>query len=309
MRNLALAVVLALALGGALILLLGYLDDTVKTPEDVQRVTGKVSIGLIPKLADSDWDVALTDLRSASAEAFRGLRTNLQFATAGQDVKTILVTSVRPGEGKSTTLLHLGLVLAQAGQRVVLVDADLRRPQLHRLAKVANRAGLTDWLVGEPGAQLAPLLQSTEVTSLEILPTGPLPPNPTDVLSLPRMAEIIAHLESMADIVLIDSAPLAFSDALVLSQYVDGSLLVVESGKTRTKDLAEAAESFRQADKRLIGTILNKVNVGRGGYRKYEYYRSYYRDDDMPMLDPSRVPTATPMPRRRAGRFSLRRAS
>jgi non-specific protein-tyrosine kinase len=300
--------VLSLVLGGALILLLGYLDDTVKSPEDVQRVTGKVSIGLIPKLSDSDWDVALTDLRSASAEAFRGLRTNLQFATAGQDVKSILVTSVRPGEGKSTTLLHLGLVLAQAGQRVVLVDADLRRPQLHRLANLPNRAGLTDWLVGEPGSELAPLLQWTDVPSLEILPTGPLPPNPADVLNLPRMGEIIAHLESIADMVLIDTAPMAFSDALILSQYVDGSLLVVESGKTRTKELAGAFETFKQADKRIVGTILNKVDIGRSGYRKYEYYRSYYRhDDDTPMLDPNEVPATTP--RRRAGRFLTRRAS
>lgn len=307
-RNIALAVVLSLALGVGVILLLGYLDDTVKTPEDVQRLTGKISIGLIPKVASTSWDDALTDSRSPAAEAFRGLRTNLQFATAGQNIKTLLITSARPGEGKSTTALQLGLVLAQAGQRVILVDADLRRPQVHRLAGLPNRAGLTNLLLAEPGAEMQPLLQWTDVPSLEILPTGPLPPNPADILNLPRMGDIIAHMESISDIVLIDTPPMAFSDALILTHYADGALVVVEAGKTRTKEVAETVHAFEQAGMPVTGTILNKVDFGRSGYRRYEYYRAYYdRDNDTPRIGEEEVARATQ--RRSRSWFPLRRAS
>lgn len=309
MRNLALAVALSLVLGIGLVLLLGYLDDTVKTPEDVQRVTGKISIGLIPKVTSAvNWEEMQADPRSAAAEAFRGLRTNLQFATAGQNVKTLLITSARPGEGKSTTALQLALVLAQAGQRVILVDADLRRPQVHRLAGLPNRAGLTNMLLAGPGAEMQPLLQWTDVPSLEILPTGPLPPNPADILNLPRMGDIIAHLESISDMVLIDTPPMAFSDALILTHFVDGALMVVEAGKTRTKELAEAAHAFEQSGMPISGAILNKVDFGRSGYRRYEYYRAYYdRDNDTPRIGSEDV---VPVPQRRQRSwFPLRRAS
>jgi polysaccharide biosynthesis transport protein len=305
--NTALAGVLGVVIATGLVVVLGYVDNTVKTPEDVQRLTGKAAIGLIPQLRSPDAIEPIANPRSPATEAYRGLRTNLQFATVGKSAKTFLVTSAGPSEGKSTTVMNLGVVLAQSGQRVILVDADLRRPRLHKLGGLHNRAGLTNMLIADAGSELFLYGQKTDVPSLLVVPTGPLPPNPADVLNSPRMGEIIRQLEARADIVLIDTPPMVFSDAQIVSGLVDGCLVVAQAGKTRASELRSTVEGLNQIGSSIYGIIVNRVNFGRAEYRRYEYYTTYYN------VDPETTPLVGgafgPLTRKRLSWFPIRRAS
>lgn len=283
--NIALAVVLGFAVASGLVLWLGYLDDTVKTPEDVRQITDAPALGLIPVMKNPEQFEAMTNLRSEAAEAFRGLRTNLQFATLSSPIHSLVVTSSRPGEGKSVTASHLGLVLSQGGQEVILVDADLRRPQLHHLTGVPNAAGLTNVLLSNNVLDLESLLQKTDLKNLRLLTTGPLPPNPADLLNSRRMEELLQRLEAMADIVVIDTAPVGFSDPVILTGQTDGVIVVANSGETRSKELERTFDILRQTGKPVFGTVLNMVSPDIESYRREKYYRDYYdRDTDTPMI-------------------------
>jgi non-specific protein-tyrosine kinase len=200
----------------------------------------------------------------------------LQFATLEQPIRSLVNTSPQPGDGKTATVTNLGAVLAQAGQRVILVDADLRKPQLHtHFGGVKNRAGLTNLLLAQPGDGLADaLLQPTEIPGLRVLTTGPLPPNPADVLNLPRMREILAYLEDAADIVLVDAPPMAVSDPLTISGLVDGVLLVMLGGRTRSGELTQVVQELTRTSTPLIGAVINRVDVKGDGF--YTHYASYY---------------------------------
>lgn len=279
--NTGLAGLLGLALGIGLVLVAGYLDDTVKTSEDVQRLSGSAAIGTIPVFQTGNGLEPVVNPQSLATETYRGLRTNLQFATAGRDIRSIAVTSARPGEGKSTTTANLGVVLAQGGQRVILVDADLRKPALHRAFGIANRSGLTNLLLLRGGdEELSGYLRPTAVEGLQVLTTGPLPPNPPDLLGSPRMSELIQRLEQLADIVLIDTPPLALSDPLIIAGHVDGVLLVTTAGQTRSKELVRALEELSRTSTPVIGVVLNRVKLEHDRY--YYYYYEYYRPDGRP---------------------------
>ena len=277
--NTALGGFLGVLMAAGAIVVLGYLDNTVKSAEDVQRITGRAAIGMIPQLESPGLIEPIVNPRSPSTEAYRGLRTNLQFASLGQNVKAIAITSAGPGEGKSTTVMNLGVVLAQSGQRVILIDADLRRPTLHKLGELNNRAGLTNMLIADAGSEVFLYCQKTDIPSLLVVPTGPLPPNPSDVLNSPRMGEIINQLKSRADIVLIDTPPLVFSDAQIVSGWTDGCLLVTYAGKTRSSDLREVVQALEQTGSNIIGVVVNRINFGRAEYRRREYYTTYYNAD------------------------------
>jgi capsular exopolysaccharide synthesis family protein len=277
--NVALGMFLGLVLAAGLVVLLGYLDNTVKTAEDVQRITGRAAIGMIPQLESPGQIEPIVNPRSPSTEAYRGLRTNLQFASIGQNIKSLVITSSGPSEGKSTTVMNLGVVLAQSGQRVILIDADLRRPTLHKLGELNNRAGLTNMLIADAGSEVFLYCQKTDIPSLLVVPTGPLPPNPADVLNSPRMGEIINQLKSRADIVLIDTPPLVFSDAQIVSGWTDASLLVTQAGRTRSNDLREVTKSLDQVGSHILGVVINRINFGRAEYRRREYYTTYYNAD------------------------------
>ncbi len=274
--NTALSGVLGLLIAAGLVALAGYLDDTVKTSGDVRRLTGKAALGSIPVLVSADGVESLRAPHSAAAERYRSLRTALQFATLGQPIRSLVITSPRPGDGKTATVTNLGAVLAQAGQRVILVDADLRKPQLHtHFSGVKNRAGLTNLLLAQPGDGLAgALLQPTEIPGLRVLTTGPLPPNPADVLNMPRMREILAHLEDAADIVLVDAPPMAVSDPLIIAGLVDGVLLVMVGGRTRSGELTQVVQELMRTATPLIGAVINRVDVKGDGF--YAHYASYY---------------------------------
>ncbi|MHB1294926.1 MAG: CpsD/CapB family tyrosine-protein kinase [Anaerolineae bacterium] len=203
--------------------------------------------------------VTLRDPTSPASEAYRTLRTNLQFAALDEAMQTILVTSPGPGEGKSTTLANLAVTMAQMDQRVIAVDADMRRPSLHRLFGLPNDAGLTTMMVDDQALENPPLLE-TSVKSLRLLPSGPLPPRPSDLLGSRRMLKVIERLLADADVLLFDAPPvMAVTDAVVLSTRVNGVLLVVSAGETKRDSAERAVERLKKVNAHLLGAVLNNV--------------------------------------------------
>jgi non-specific protein-tyrosine kinase len=203
--------------------------------------------------------VTLANPRSAVAEAYRTLRTNVQLSSIDEALRTLLVTSAGPDEGKSTTLANLGVAFAQAGHRTILVDSDLRRPSLHALFGIPNDRGLTTMLLQDDAP--APLVE-TPIEGLRLLPSGPVPPNPSELLASRRLEGAIARLVGDADLVLFDSPPaLAVSDAAVLSRRVDGVVLVVSAGRTRREHAARARQVLERAGARLLGVVLTNASA------------------------------------------------
>ena len=208
--------------------------------------------------------IALRDPRSPAAEAYRTLRTNIQFASLDKPLRTLLATSSAPDEGKSTTIANLAVTIAQAEQRVILVDCDLRRPTLHTLFDVPNSIGLTSMMLGE---QAVLPLQPTDVPGLMLLPSGPLPPRPADILGSRRMDAVIATLLEQADVVLFDTPPItSVTDAAVLATKVDGVLLVFRSGSTRRDRARDARRLLEKVNAHIVGVVLTDVRAERDQY-------------------------------------------
>jgi capsular exopolysaccharide synthesis family protein len=212
--------------------------------------------------------ITLTDPRSPAAEAYRTLRTNLTFAALDNPIVTLVVTSAAPGEGKSTVLANLGVAMAQGERRTILVDGDLRRPGLHGIFGVANDRGLTTMIVDEAALGDPPLVD-VGVDNLWLVPSGPLPPNPADILGSRKMEAVIAALKGRADVVLFDAPPIvAVTDAVVLGTKVDGVLLVMCAGRTRREHAQRARELLERVHVRIVGAVLNDAPLGitLGGY-------------------------------------------
>ncbi len=207
--------------------------------------------------------------KSPISEAYRTLRTNIQFSSLDKPLSTLLVTSTGPDEGKSTILANLAVTFAQAGNRVILVDCDLRRPSLHEIFGVDNLAGLTTLFIDEKGLDSdnnAPL-KDTSVPNLRILTTGQLPPNPSELLSSQRMGKIIESLKAQADFVLFDSPPiLAVTDAAVLARKVDGVLLVISAGKTKRDRAVKAKTMLDKVNAKVLGVVLNNAKLDSSLY-------------------------------------------
>lgn len=201
--------------------------------------------------------ITLSDPRSAAAEAYRTLRTNLMFSSVEQPIHTLLVTSSAADEGKSVLLANLATAFAQGGNKTILVDADLRKPSQHDIWGVSSERGLTTMIL-EDAALSTPPLVNTEVPNLQVLPAGPLPPNAADVLSSQRMTEIIGLLKARANYVLFDSPPvLAATDAALLGSKLDGVLLVVRAGHTRRDQAARARQTLERVHVRIVGAVLS----------------------------------------------------
>jgi capsular exopolysaccharide synthesis family protein len=208
--------------------------------------------------------ITISEPRSPISEAYRALRTNLDFAGLDQALQTLVVTSAGVGEGKSTTLANLAVVSAQAGRKVILVDADLRRPTLHQIFGLNNETGLTTAMIDDQ-TLASPPLQQTPVEGLSVLTSGPLPANPADLMGSRRMEEVIAALLEQADQILFDTPPIvAVTDAAVLATKVDGVLLIVSAGKTRREYARLAVQRLEQINARLVGTVLTNVQMGAG---------------------------------------------
>lgn len=285
---LATIVGLLLAIGG--ILVVEYLDDTVKNSEDLERSVALPTlgiVGIIPARQDAngtDRVKLATDPKLHFSEAYRTLRTNLQFASLNRPAQTLLVTSCGPGEGKTFTICNLAIVMAQAGKRVIIVDSDIRRPAVHKAFGLSNATGLTSLLLAEEGAELERFLQATEYQGLHVLPSGPTPPNPSELLSSPQMARVVGMLRQAADVVLFDSPPaLLVADAAILSALVDGILLVVAAGQNRAQAIVAATEALTRPGATILGTVLNRFRAEADGYYYYRhYYRHYYHQEDQP---------------------------
>ncbi len=212
--------------------------------------------------------ITLTDPRSPAAEAYRTLRTNLTFAALDKPIETLLVISPTPGGDKSTVLANLAVTMAQEGRRVIMVDADLRRPILHQIFGAANDRGLTTMVVEEAALDDPPLLD-TGVDNLRLVPSGPLPPNPADILGSRRIEEALARLKTHADVILFDAPPVvAVTDGAVLATKVDGVLLVIRAGYTRRDHAQRAKELLERAHARIVGAVLSNAprDVVLGGY-------------------------------------------
>lgn len=219
-------------------------------------------------MSDSLALVTLTDPQSPAAEAYRTLRINLQFTTLDKELRSLLVTSPGPGEGKTTTLANLAVTMAQVDQRVIVVDCDLRRPQIHQLFGLENSHGLTSMMLDDAFLENPPL-QPTEVSGLRILTSGPLPPRPADLLGSKRMGQIIGSLCDQADIVLFDAPPvMSATDAAVLATRVDGVLLVISAGETKREHAINALERLRKINANVLGSVLNNAaaDVSLAGY-------------------------------------------
>jgi succinoglycan biosynthesis transport protein ExoP len=274
---LASATGLALAVGGAF--LIEYLDDTIKTSDDVTRTADLPTLARIARIDGEAYPeklIAVHHPLSPIVEAYRLLRANLQFSSVDKPLHTLMVNSPGPGEGKSLTLVNLAVVMAQSGLRVVAVDADLRRPVLHKVFGLPNTRGLSDAIL-HSNPPVGEHLQATEVENLWVLVSGPLPPNPAELLGSERMGAVIEELKAQVDTVLLDSPPvLAVADALILGTRVDGVLLVNDVGRTRRGEARQGAEEFRRVRANLLGVVLNRLPRRRGGY----YYHYYYQSED-----------------------------
>jgi len=267
----AAAIGMVLAIGGAL--LIEYLDDTVKTPDDISRITGLATLGAITHIDGAEYPdklVSATKPLSPIAETYRVLRTNLQFSATDNPIKSVLITSPGPREGKSVTLANLAVVIAQSGMKVILVDTDLRRPVQHKIFSLTNRHGFSDAIL-TPDSGFTQHLQKTRIDNLWLLSSGSLPPNPAEVLGSQRMKELIDALEAEADLVLFDSpATLVVADTAILGTRVDGIVLVTDAGHTRSNAARRAAEDLRRVKANLLGVVLNRFAVGRS-----DYYSTY----------------------------------
>ena len=275
-RNLMLALLGGLLVGVLLAFAFEYLDDTFKRPEDMERLLGLPVLGAIPLLKSPQTATrALEDARSAFSEAYRSLRTALQFATEHGVPRTLLITSAMPAEGKSTTTVVLAQQFAQLGKRVLIIDCDLRNPTLHRTFKVENTVGLSNFLAG--ASKPMDMIQSTATPGLSYMPTGPLPPNPAELLMNSKMVSLLTVAAEKYDVVLLDGPPvMGLADAPILSNMAQGTLLVVQAGQTRVAVARNAVKRLHAARARLVGGLLTHFqsqHAGEGyGYGGYNYY-------------------------------------
>lgn len=276
--------VLAAIVGGmlalGLVFLVEYMDDTLKDPKDIELGTGLTTLGSLQKVKVGkpvDALVVAMEPRSPAAEAYRQIRTNIQFISVDREVRTLLITSANIGEGKTTVSINLATALAQSGKRVLLIDTDMRRPMLHKMLEVDGSKGLCNMIIR--GREDVHYIKGTLIPNLYVLPAGRLPPNPAELLGSERMKDVFVWLREQADYVIFDSPPvLAVTDAVVLSRLVDTTIFVASAGYTRYPAFSTAVAQIQALDSPIAGVILNKVNTnGRFGYAYNYYYRTNYQ--------------------------------
>jgi non-specific protein-tyrosine kinase len=269
--------------------LLEYLDNTIKSPDEIKRLTGLPMLVGIPAITGETYPEKLVTVkhpRSPISEAYRSLRTGVQFSNIDRpENNALLVTSPNPSEGKSITIANLATVMAQAGLRVILVDSDLRRPVMHKVFELENHSGLTDLLRNvkltdiEQSVDhwLDQLVQPTKTEGLWLLTSGPIPPNPSEILGSKTNMVLIEALKRRYDYVVFDSPPvLIVTDAVVLSTLVDGTILVVDADQTQKNQLRQSVERLREVNANMLGIVVNRLSPKMNGYSGYYHYY-YYR--------------------------------
>jgi capsular exopolysaccharide synthesis family protein len=272
-QNILFAGLLGLFFGLCLALLQELFDDRINSPEEAERSLRLPNLGHIPLIEEEGLRL-IKDISTFSPlmEAYRTLRTNINFAAVGNEVRSIVITSSVPAEGKSTTVANLAMAMALDSKSVIIVDADLRRPSMHKLFKLDSSPGLTDVLVGTHSIEevIRPI---PGVQNVSVIPAGSPPPNPSELLGSAAMGQLLAKLEGMADVVLFDSPPsLAVADSIVLSSRTNGVLLVIAYGETKKTSTKKAIEILSRANANVLGTVLNRMEGPAGGY----YYGRYY---------------------------------
>jgi succinoglycan biosynthesis transport protein ExoP len=277
--NTLLAAVLGLLVAAGIAAVSEYLDDSIKDADEVLEVAGLSTLGTIARMQGDGARSEIYRLaaqlypRSGVAEAYRALRTNIEFSSVDVPIRTLLVTSSIPGEGKTITASNLAVVFAQSGRRVLLVDADLRKPGVHAVFDLPNSHGLTTLLRSDE-ASLDAIAHATEQANLRILTSGPLPPNPAELIGSRRMRTILERLQSAADLVVLDSPPLqAVTDSAILSSFMDGTLLVIDAGQSRRRAVRPAREALARAGATVVGAVLNRTSD-----RVNSSYYAYYGD-------------------------------
>ena len=295
LRNIVIAFILSLIAGIGLAFLLDFLDDTVKSVDDVDRYIHLPALALIPaarsekrlrgaELAPKQNEATalamVTDVRSPIAEAYRHLRTSLLLSSAGTPPRTILVTSSQPSEGKTTTAINTAFMLAQTGAEVLIIDCDLRRPRLHAHFNLSNARGLTNCLSGESN-DLENLIQTYDKQpNLKLLPSGPIPPNPAELLGSEEMRRLLVSLSEKFTHIIVDSPPaISFTDASILSTFVDGVILVVHGGRSSRAVVRRAKQQLLDVGAHIFGVVLNNVKIESHDYYYAGYYSGYYRSD------------------------------
>jgi capsular exopolysaccharide synthesis family protein len=289
--NLLLAIIVGLAAGTGLAFFFEYLDNTIKVPEDLKQHLKIPYLGPTPLIeakgkAQNGGErapdlVCLHSPKSTASESYRGLRTNILFSSAGSAPQVILVTSPGPREGKTITAANLAIAMSQSGSKVVVIDCDLRRPKIHSLFGVPRERGITNLLVGSDGIEKT--VVHSQVPNLDLILSGPLPPNPSEMLGSKRMADLIQELRKHYARILIDSPPItAVTDSMILSKYVDGVVLVIRAGDTVREVAKNSLNQLQAVGAHILGGVLNAVDIGKDKYYYYYYYQyyNYYYGDD-----------------------------
>ena len=274
-RSALLAAVVGLILGAGIVFLIEFLDDSLRDPQEITRKWGIPILGMIITFNSKNGNELITEKqpRAPVSEAFRSLRTNLQFASAASPIHILLITSPSPSDGKTTIVGNLACVIAQGERKVIIVDADLRKPRVHKVFQLQNKLGMTDQFI-HPQEYPDGVAQPTEEKNLSVITSGSLPPNPSELLGSQRMVEIFQTLKAQFDMVVLDSPPtLAVTDANVLATRVDGVILVINPRVSKRAAIKHAIEQMVQVKANIIGVVLNGVDVKKS---RYGYYRGYY---------------------------------
>jgi exopolysaccharide transport family protein len=286
--NLLLAAVVGLFLGVGLAFFFEYLDNTIKTPEDVEQLIRLPSFGMVPEISNgrrrrlekgASHPVELITYghpKSMLSEAYRNIRTSILLSFSEKPPKKIAITSPNPGEGKTTTAINTAIALSQTGAQVLIIDADMRKPRVHKIFNHGNGLGLSNFLSGH--GDLESIVKKSEIPNLFYIPSGPIPPNPSELLGSNLFKNMMESLEAQFDHIILDSPPvLGFADSIILSASVNGVIITVLGGKTPRETLQRAKEVLQQVNTKILGVVINRVDVRRSDYGYYYYrYHSYY---------------------------------
>jgi len=312
--NLLLAAVVGLFLGVGLAFFFEYLDNTVKTPEDVEQLIRLPSFGMVPEISyerqrrlesGKSYPVELITFghpKSMLSEAYRNIRTSILLSFSEKPPKRIAISSPNPSEGKTTTVINTAIALSQTGAQVIIIDSDMRKPRVHKIFNEENGAGLSSFLSGN--ANLESVIKKSDVPNLCYIPSGPIPPNPSELIGSKLFKSMMESLGERFDHIVLDSPPvLGFADTMIISTSVDGVILVVWGGKTPRETLQRAKEVLHQVNAKILGVVINRIDIQRSDYGYYYYkYQHYYGEEKKKKELPFTFPFSNSSPRRGEGK-------
>lgn len=291
-QNMALAIILGLVLSIGTAFFLERIDNTIKIPSDIKQHLDIAYLGPVPDfsaLSDADKGnagnikfkeelIAVNNPKSTASEAYRGIRTNILFSSADIAPQVMMICSSAPSEGKTVTAANLAIVMAQMGNKVLLIDCDMRKPKLNKVFETSRDKGMSNILVG--GCEIEDAIIHTKIPNLDIISSGPMPPNPSEIIGSQKMTAIINELRQHYERIIIDSPPItAVTDASILAKYADGAIIVIRCGETHLEIIRNGINQLASVNAHIFGAILNCVNMGRESRYYYQYHYYYYGED------------------------------